>query len=79
MTIQKRTRHGVVHGDNADHERAFVARKRLRWADDWLEPGDEIPSDRAGRNMASLVREGAITEVRRRRGRSDDCDCGTVG
>lgn len=58
-THQKRTRHGVVIADQADHERRYVAAKRLRWGDGWIEVGEEVPSERA-RNYDSLLRRGDV-------------------
>ncbi len=59
MTVQKRTAGGVVHGDQPDHERAYVALRRLKWGDAWLEPGDEIPRE-LGRDYRGLVRRGDV-------------------
>lgn len=59
MIHQKRTARGVVTADAADHERAYVATKRLHWGDEWIEVGEEVPSEK-GRNYASLVRHGDI-------------------
>ena len=59
MTIQKRTRHGLVTGDQADHKRLYVATRRLRWGDRWLEVGEEVPQE-LGRNYGALVRRGDI-------------------
>ena len=60
MTIHtKRTRHGVVTADQADHQRTYVATKKLRWGDTWIEPGQELPHE-LGRNYASLLRRGDV-------------------
>ena len=64
MTIHtKRTRRGVVYGDQPDHERTYFATKRLHWNEGWIEAGEEVPFDRGGRNMANLVREGLVVEM----------------
>ena len=67
---QKRTRRGVVVAHTPDGERHYVASRRLRWADGWIEAGEEIPFERGGRNMANLVREGLIVELPAKGGRS---------
>jgi hypothetical protein len=56
---QKRTRHGVIRGDQADHERSYVALVNMRWGDGWLKPGDPVPNE-PGRNYGSLLRQGKI-------------------
>jgi hypothetical protein len=62
VTTQKRTRAGIIRGDQADHERPYVAVGRLRWGDGWLEPGDRVPLE-PGRNYGSLLRHGLIALV----------------
>jgi hypothetical protein len=59
-TPQKRTPRGVVVADTPDRARRFVATRRLKWGEDWIEPGQEIPRDRTGRSMAALVKHGVI-------------------
>jgi hypothetical protein len=58
-THTKRTARGVVTADAADHERRYVATRRLKWGGGWIEPGQEVPQEQ-GRNYASLVRHGEI-------------------
>lgn len=55
----KRTGRGVVVADAPDHERRYVATKKIRWGDEWLEPGQEVPQEE-GRNYGALVRHGEI-------------------
>ena len=72
-THQKRTRHGVVTADQADHERRYVAAKRLRWGDGWIEVGEEVPSERA---LGTMTRSfGAATCGSRASDRSDEHGC----
>lgn len=58
MTHTKRTRHGVVTADRADHQKTYVATKNLRWGDVWIEPGQELPHE-LGRNVATAARRRA--------------------
>jgi hypothetical protein len=42
---------------------AYIATRRLRWGDEWIEPGETVPEDEEGRSYASLLTLGHITEV----------------
>lgn len=42
--------------------RRYVAVVPMRWGDSSLSPGDEIPIE-AGRNYASMIRQGLIQSV----------------
>jgi len=41
---------------------AYVATRRLRWGDGYIECGDCVPEREAGRNYAQLLRLGMIKE-----------------
>jgi hypothetical protein len=52
-------KHGLIVADQADHERRWVALKKLRWGGGWIEPGELVPNER-GRNYEALWRLGSI-------------------
>lgn len=41
----------------------YVANQKLRWGDDWILPGEEVPFGEKERNYSSLLRRGIIREV----------------
>jgi hypothetical protein len=50
---------------------SYVALRRLRWGDDWIEPGEPVPEEE-GRSYASLLAHGHIAEVKAAEEMSDE-------
>jgi hypothetical protein len=49
----------------------FVAMQSLRWGDDTIDPGGEVPADEPGRDYAGMLHRGEIREADDTAGASD--------
>ena len=50
----------------------YVALKRLRWGDGWIEPGEPVPADDPGRSYQSMTYHGLVAPLKEAEQMSDE-------